>query len=125
MKNLTDVRWIKAKGLLFLFLGLLCVTLVLLEHISLRVELLMMVAVWSFCRFYYFAFYVIEHYTDPTYRFSGLISFAVYLIRNRSSASGRVRDAFSGVGSEKGRRVSTRKENPHPENRRVPHPTPS
>jgi hypothetical protein len=38
------------------------------------------VAVWSFCRLYYFAFYVIEHHVDPDYRFSGLLSFVRYLI---------------------------------------------
>jgi predicted carbohydrate-binding protein with CBM5 and CBM33 domain len=30
---------------------------------SLRVGALLMIAVWSFARAYYFAFYVIEHYT--------------------------------------------------------------
>ena len=31
--------------------------------------------IWCFCRFYYFAFYVIERYVDPGYKFSGLGSF--------------------------------------------------
>jgi hypothetical protein len=44
---------------------------------------LLIIAVWAFCRFYYFAFYVIEHYVDPSYRYSGLASFARYLIRRR------------------------------------------
>jgi hypothetical protein len=36
-----------------------------------------------FCRFYYFAFYVIEHYVDPGYRFSGLgSSFLDWLSKN-------------------------------------------
>ena len=42
--------------------------------------MLLVIAIWSFCRFYYFAFYVIEHYVDPTYRFAGLSSFLKYLI---------------------------------------------
>jgi hypothetical protein len=41
------------------------------------------VAIWSFCRFYYFAFYVIEKYVDSSYRFAGLTSFARYLIAQR------------------------------------------
>jgi hypothetical protein len=45
---------------------------------------LLVISVWSFCRFYYFAFYVIEHYVDSGYRFSGLWSFAVYLLRLRN-----------------------------------------
>jgi len=90
MKTLTDVRWIGFKGLLFLFLGLLSATLLFFEHPSLRVALLTVIAVWSFCRFYYFAFYVIEHYVDPSYKFSGLLSFAVYLIQKRTNARTRV-----------------------------------
>jgi hypothetical protein len=34
----------------------------------------MIIAVWCFCRLYYFAFHVIEHYVDASYRFSGLLS---------------------------------------------------
>ncbi|HXY37070.1 MAG TPA: hypothetical protein VEI07_22775 [Planctomycetaceae bacterium] len=46
-------------------------------------------AIWSFSRFYYFAFYVIEKYVDSSYRFAGLPSFARYLIaeRRRSETS--------------------------------------
>jgi len=90
MKNLTDVRWIKLKGTLFLLLGLLSAGFLFYEHPTLRVVFLMVVAVWSFCRFYYFAFYVIEHYVDPSYRFSGLLSFALYLIQKRTSARRRL-----------------------------------
>jgi hypothetical protein len=83
MKNLTSARWIKAKGILFLLLGLLSVTLLLLAHPTLKTGLLIFIAVWSFCRFYYFAFYVIERYIDPSYRFSGLLSLALYLIQKK------------------------------------------
>jgi hypothetical protein len=83
MKNLTSAKWIKAKGILFLLLGLLSVTLLFFAHPTLKTSLLMIIAVWSFCRFYYFAFYVIEHYVDPSYRFSGLLSFALYLIQKK------------------------------------------
>jgi hypothetical protein len=89
MKNLTDVRWIKLKGMLFLLLGLVSAALLVFEHPTLSVAFLMVVAVWSFCRFYYFAFYVIEHYVDPSYRFSGLLSFALYLIQKKRSARTR------------------------------------
>ena len=45
---------------------------------------LLALAIWSFCRFYYFAFYVIEKYVDPGYKFSGLISF----LKNTCSGGG-------------------------------------
>ncbi|HXJ59362.1 MAG TPA: hypothetical protein VNU68_22185 [Verrucomicrobiae bacterium] len=83
MKDLTHPKWIKIKGALFLFLGLAAAALLLLEQPSLKAALLLAVAIWSFCRCYYFAFYVIEHYVDPTYKFSGLGSFLLYLTRRR------------------------------------------
>jgi hypothetical protein len=84
MKNLTDTKWIKFKGILFLFLGLLSASLLFLQHPTFTAAFLIAVAVWSFCRFYYFAFYVIERYVDPGYRFSGLLSFALYLFQKRA-----------------------------------------
>lgn len=81
MKDLTDARWIWAKGILFLCLGLAASALLLVEAFSLKIAALLALAVWSFCRAYYFAFYVIEHYVDPSYRFAGLISFLRYALR--------------------------------------------
>lgn len=83
MADLTDPRVIKIKGILFLVLGILASALLLVEAPSLRVGMLLLIAVWSFCRFYYFAFYVIEHYVDPTFHFAGLGAFLRYLIGRR------------------------------------------
>jgi len=81
MKNLTSPAWIKGEGILFLFLGLFSMALLFSERPTRRIGILLLVAVWSFCRFYYFAFYVLERYVDPTYKFSGLFSLARYLLR--------------------------------------------
>jgi hypothetical protein len=83
MKDLTNPGWIKFKGILFLVVGLLSSALLILEAPTLRVGVLLAIAIWCFCRFYYFAFYVIEHYVDPSYRFSGLWSFARYLMERK------------------------------------------
>jgi hypothetical protein len=37
-------------------------------------------AIWAFCRAYYFAFYVIENYIDPKFRFAGLLSVLGYFV---------------------------------------------
>jgi len=87
MRTLTDPRWIKAKGLLFLLLGLLTATLLLIERPTPKAALLLILTVWAFCRFYYFGFYVIEHYVDASYRFAGLLSFAGYLMRKERQGS--------------------------------------
>lgn len=84
MKDLSNPFLIKLKGLLFLLIGILSALLLILEQPTLKVAVLLAIAVWCFCRFYYFAFYVIEHYVDPGYRFSGLWSFARYLVQKRS-----------------------------------------
>jgi hypothetical protein len=79
MKDLTHPGWIKLKGILFLLVGVLSAVLLWLEEPTLKTALLLALSIWCFCRFYYFAFYVIEHYVDPGYRFSGLGSFLGYL----------------------------------------------
>ena len=80
MKNITSPGLIKLKGILFLIIGLFASVLLFLDQPTLKVAVLLAIAVWCFCRFYYFAFYVIEHYVDGNYRFSGLWSFFRYLV---------------------------------------------
>ncbi len=83
MKDLSNPFWIKLKGLLFLFIGIVATILLFLDSPTLRTAVLLALAIWGFCRFYYFAFYVIEKYVDPSYKFSGLFSFARYLVQKR------------------------------------------
>jgi hypothetical protein len=70
-----------AKGGLMLVTGLIGAALLLLEHPEVRTAGLLAISIWGFCRAYYFAFYVIEHYVDPKYKFSGLIAFVRYAMR--------------------------------------------
>lgn len=83
MGDLTNPKVIKLKGALFLVLGVLASGLLLMESPTWRTAALLTIAIWSFCRFYYFAFYVIEHYVDPSYRFAGLGAFLRYLWERR------------------------------------------
>ena len=79
--DITRPRVLYLKGALFVVAGLLASALILIECPSLRVAALLALAVWCFARAYYFAFYVVQHYADPGYRFAGLWSFAAYLFR--------------------------------------------
>lgn len=83
MRDLDDARLIYTKGLLFLVTGVLSAGLLLIASPSVRSACLLSLTVWSFCRCYYFAFYVIEHYVDGSYRFAGLWHFARYCMRKR------------------------------------------
>lgn len=81
MKDLKNPSVIYFKGALFLALGLASALLVFAETPTLKIALLLALAIWGFCRAYYFAFYVIEHYIDSEFRFSGLFMFASYVLR--------------------------------------------
>ena len=83
MADLKNPKAIYAKGFLFLFNGVFAATLLILEHPTLKTAALLAIAVFCFARFYYFVFYVIEHYVDGRYKFAGLWSFVVYLFRKR------------------------------------------
>lgn len=83
--DLTSKRLIYLKGFLFLVAGLLSAATILLESPTVRTGLLLGIAVWSFCRLYYFMFYVIEKYVDGSYRFAGIHSFLLYLLGQRKN----------------------------------------
>ena len=86
MKDIRNPRWMWLKGALFVAIGLASATLLILESPGWKVAALLTLAVWAFCRAYYFAFYVIERYVDPSYKFSGLLSFVAYWFRRKDSA---------------------------------------
>jgi len=84
MRNLKSSTAIKMKALLFLILGLFSAGLLLARAPSVEVLVLLGLTVWSFCRMYYFAFYVVATYLDTTYKYSGLIS----LLRHATAQKG-------------------------------------
>ncbi len=88
MGDLNSKRWIVAKGILFLVLGVTSGGIILLESPSLRLAMLLAVLVWSSCRFYYFLFYVLERYVDPNLRYAGLLALTGALWRKRAGGTG-------------------------------------
>lgn len=88
MADIRSPRLLYLKGALFLAVGLMASAILLLENPSLRTAALLGIAVWSFARAYYFAFYVVTYYIDPGYRYAGLLSFLRYLMRRRGGRDG-------------------------------------
>ncbi|MBX3417097.1 MAG: hypothetical protein KF851_05800 [Pirellulaceae bacterium] len=80
MTNLTNPRVIWLKGGLFVLLGMTACAILISQLPDWRFAVLLVIAIWAFCHAYYFAFYVIEHYVDPSFRFAGLIHFARYAL---------------------------------------------
>ena len=81
--DLKNPKWMYLKAALFVLIGVSCFALVLVEHPTLSTAVCMLLMIWAFSRAYYFAFYVIEKYVDPGYKFSGLLSFIRYLMTKK------------------------------------------
>jgi hypothetical protein len=81
--DITNPTILKLKGVLFLILGLFSSGLLITIVADWRVALLLAISVWAFARFYYFAFYVLEHYADREFRYSGLLDLIRYLLTSK------------------------------------------
>lgn len=83
MGDLKDVRLMYLKAILFLGIGVLSSGLILLLTGSWQIAVLLTLSIWSFCRLYYFLFYVIEHYVDGEYEFAGILSFLRWKLQRK------------------------------------------
>lgn len=84
MADIQNPKLLYVKAVLFLVTGLLSATALLLEVFSLKNLALLALTVWCFSRAYYFAFYVVQHYIDPSFRFAGLTSVFRHLLATRT-----------------------------------------
>ena len=83
MKLTGDLKspWlIHAKGFLFLVIGLAAAVLLLVQMPTLRTAILLGTAVWAFCRFYYYLFYVLERYLGREEPFAGVFDAVRFLV---------------------------------------------
>jgi hypothetical protein len=77
-------RWLlHAKVLLFLFLGLMAGGLILADSPDLRTLALLLAAIWGFCRFYYYLFYVLEKYAGRERKYAGILDALKHLVTGR------------------------------------------
>jgi len=83
MRDLKNPAAMWLKAALLLVIGITASVLLILEIGTLKGALLVALSIWAFCRIYYFAFYVVEKYIDPGFRFSGLISVLSYLVTKK------------------------------------------
>ena len=71
------------KAFLFGCILILCVSVLFMQAPTWTTAALLVLVIWSACRLYYFAFYVIEKYIDPTYRYSGLVDAVRWAVRGK------------------------------------------
>ncbi len=87
MKHLGDIkskRLIHIKGWLFFVLALIAVVGLLVPNFSWHNLALLAIAIWAASRWYYYLFYVIEHYVDSEFKFSSVTAAISYLLRHKS-----------------------------------------
>ena len=87
MRDLVNPRWMYLKAALLLTILVSCCLLLFMEAPTWRAALLLALIVWASARLYYFMFYVIERYVDPSFRFSGIGSALRHLL-DRSASRG-------------------------------------
>lgn len=76
--DLTDKRWIVAKGILFAILAVMAGALQLLADFPFWQEsMLLLTCVWASCRFYYFLFHVLSNYVAPGMPSAGVMDLLI------------------------------------------------
>ncbi|HPF37200.1 MAG TPA: hypothetical protein P5081_01340 [Phycisphaerae bacterium] len=78
--DIENPKILKLKGVLFLLLGSLAAAILLVRSPAWETAALLVLTTWAFCRFYYFAFYVLHEYADPDFKYAGLWDLSLYLI---------------------------------------------
>ena len=69
-----------AKGLLFALVALLAAAGLLLQNLHWETVILLLIFAWSACRFYYFLFYVLEHYAGRDRKYAGIVDEVKHLL---------------------------------------------
>lgn len=87
--DLKSKKLIVLKGLLFGVCLLLSAVALLLQNLSWQTAVLIALLVWSSARFYYFLFYVLQNYVDPSLKYDGLWAMAKLLTRKRKGVARR------------------------------------
>lgn len=86
--DLTDKRWIIVKGILFAVLALLSGALQLAAGFPLWQEaLLLLICIWSSCRFYYFLFHCLHAYVDPGLKSAGVMDLLGRMLRRKNGSA--------------------------------------
>lgn len=82
MSDLTNPRWIIAKGVMFAVIVLMS-GVGIIFHGDPWYELgLLLICLWAACRFYYFLFYVLERYVGVEGRYAGILDLCRRLLRS-------------------------------------------
>ena len=82
MKDLRDPRAMWVKAILFVIIGITSAGLLWMNSPDFKTGCFIAITIWAFSRAYYFAFYVLEKYADPQFRYAGLFSLLRYIFQH-------------------------------------------
>ncbi len=85
--DLTNPIALKIKGGLFAVIGLIASGLLIVNQPNIKTVLLLGLAIWAWCRFYYFLFYVLEHYAGQKRPYAGILDALKSVFSKPDSAS--------------------------------------
>jgi hypothetical protein len=88
MADIQSKRLIVIKGLLFIFIAIVCAVAIVGYNPSPTVVALVLILIWSSARSYYFLFYVLEKYVDPNLKYAGIIDLIRKARRNDLKKTG-------------------------------------
>ena len=104
MGDITSKKLIVLKGILFFTAGTLSVVYILLLTRSLLIAMILCVGIWSFCRFYYFLFHVLEAYVGLEGRYAGITDLFLRLMKKRSPPT-EIKSTKYGASANHGKSV--------------------
>ncbi|MEL7496901.1 MAG: hypothetical protein AAFN77_04785 [Planctomycetota bacterium] len=73
---------LKVKGLAFAVIGLLSAGILMWQLKEWTLIAMLIVSIWAWCRFYYFLFYVLEHYAGRKRPYAGIFDALTSIFRN-------------------------------------------
>ena len=85
---ISSTRLLHLKGWMFLLVCAGACALILAETPSVKVCILLAIAVWAGCRFYYFLFHVLEAYAGRGRPYSGLFDALRYALKGEPKRRG-------------------------------------
>ena len=71
--DIKSPRVLKLKGFLFALIGPIATGMLIARDPTWQTALLTLLVIWAWCRFYYFLFYVLEHYAGSKRPYAGII----------------------------------------------------
>ena len=82
-RDLRSPTVLRLKGLMFFLIAALASGLLIERLRDWRGIVLLGIALWAACRFYYFLFYVLEHYGGSQHKYAGILDAAARLLPER------------------------------------------